>query len=140
MFQDARRTLAAGVAAILVIGVGACGSTSPNSTIQGEVNRFEVGANAQPSMVQVSLEETELGGLRSVSVYFDAEELACDDDSRLDVDQLRPGQPIEFAIDDDVATPEFPGAASGSFPGTIGGRELRVDCNAETADATARRA
>jgi hypothetical protein len=131
--HDVKRPLATAIAAISVIGLGACGSESPSSTIQGEVNRFEVGAGAQPSMVQVSLEETELGGLRSVSVYFDPEELACDDGSRLDVEELRPGQPIAFAIDDDVSTPELQGAGSGSFPGSVGGRELRVDCAADAA-------
>lgn len=130
----------AAVAALLVIGLGACGSSDPSPTVQGEVNRFEVGVGDQPSMVQVSVDETELGGLRSVSVYFDPNELACDNDDPLDVDELRAGQHIEFVIDDDVPTPEFSEAVSGGFPGDVGGRELRVDCDAEAAHAPARRA
>ena len=98
VFRGPTRTMTAAAAALMVVGLGACGSADPSPTIQGEVNRFEVGVGDQPSMVQVSVDETELGGLRSMSVYFDPDELACDDGDPLDVD---------------VPTPEFQEAVSG---------------------------
>lgn len=111
--------------ALVVAAVTACASGGDGSSYSGVVvGTAEAGPEGSDRWVlTVELDEGTVASSQVVQVAFDTAEIACDDG--------RAVAPVEVPVGSDVRFVRVGDEADTMAPPVVGGREVRVDCQAD---------